>query len=600
MKSRIFQSMAAGAALACAVMAASSAPQSRAPLSGGSRAAGFDRYETGIAAWIWSDKIWYSPGERMTLKWTVKSYGEQYPVTVVAYWQNNETGAKTYAPKGSSEVTDILGNAADSFQVIPLADTEKGVLVGDGGLLPWNFGAVPEAPGMHTVVVEIRDSTGGRILKTLYQKVSIVKDFVDVTGNIESDTTWTPDKLYRLSGVVYVRNNATLTIKPGTLVMGQPGSQPPSVLVVTRNGKIMAEGTRSRPIIMTSALNPGERTRGDWGGLIMLGKAPINVAPQAGKGNENGEFFIEGLPATEDTKYGGADAAHSCGSLKYVRVEYAGSIFAPNNESNSFTWGGCGTGTKADYLQAIYGLDDSFEWFGGTMGAKHLIGGLGADDYLDFQLGFTGKIQHGIFYYSADSKGNRGIEGDNSEYDQAATPLSNPTMFNLTFVGGGEPGFDEANAPGIYLRRGSAGSFNNILVTNFYSAGAFIDGTATQEQVNAGKLTMNGILLWNNNLGKGGGTTLDSQVDAGMLDFAQGKRGSGKNFVAADPKLRRPFEYSDPDFRALPGSPVFLAMWIQPPDDGFFDQSSRYLGGAAEEAWWEEWTSFLQDADIKK
>jgi hypothetical protein len=564
------------------------------------RMAGFDSYQTGIAAWIWSDKIWYNPGERMTLKWTVKTYGETTPFTVVAYRLNNQTGVKFYAPAGTQDVSDILGNAPDSFQPFLLADTEKGVLIGDGGLLPASLGVIPDEPGMHTIAVEFRAADGLRILKTCYLKIGVVTDFVNVTGNIESDVTWTNDKLYRIQGVVYVRNNATLTIQPGTIVIGQPGSEPPSVLLVTRNGKIIAEGTRSRPIIMTSALNPGERTRGDWGGLILLGKAPINVASQSGKGNADGEFFIEGLPASEDTKYGGNDPAHSCGSLKYVRVEYAGSIFAPNNESNSFTFGGCGTGTKADYLQAIYGLDDSFEWFGGTMNASHLIGGLGADDYVDFQLGYTGKIQHGIFYQNADSTGNRGIEGDNSEYDQSATPVSSPTMFNLTFIGSGVPGYDESNAPGIYLRRGSAGSFNNILVTNFYSAGVYVDNPTTQAQVNAGKLTMNGILLWNNNIGKGGGDTLSSQVDSNILDFAQGSRGNGKNFFVADPKMRRPFEWSDPDFRVLPGSPVFKANWIQPPDDGFFDQSARYVGGAGEKAWWEEWTSFLQDSDIKR
>ena len=599
MINRVLKSLGVCAVLAGATFAGSPAiqPASSAAVQ---RAAAVENYETGVAAWLWADKVWFTPGERMTVNWTVKTYHEIYPFTMVAYRQNNQTGAKTYFPNGTSEVTDIFGKPSNAFQPFILADTGKGVLVGDGGLLPADLGLIPDEPGMHTIVVELRDGTGLRILKTSYLKISVIKDFVDVAGNIEQDTTWTNDKLYRLSGVIFVRNNATLTIRPGTLVIGQPGSQPPSVIVVTRNGKLMAEGTRSQPIIMTSALNPGERTRGDWGGLILLGKAPINVAPQAGKDNANGEFFVEGLPATEDTRYGGTDAAHSCGSLKYVRVEYAGSIFAPNNESNAFTFGGCGTGTKADYLQAIYGLDDSFEWFGGTMNASHLIGGFSADDYVDFQLGFTGKIQHGIFYQNADSTGNRGIEGDNSEYDQAATPVSSPTMFNLTFIGSGVPGYDESNAPGLYLRRAAAGSFNNTIVTNFYSAGVFIDGSATQTQVTDGKLTMNGILLWNNNLGKGGGDTLASQVDANILDFAEGNRGNGKNFFVANPMMRRPFEWSDPDFRVIPGSPVFRANWIQPPDDGFFDQSARYVGGAGDTAWWQEWTSFLQDSDIRK
>ena len=105
-------------------------------------------------------------------------------------------------------------------------------------------------------------------------------------------------------------------------------------------------------------------------------------------------------------------------------MEYAGFILSPNNEINSFTWGGCGKGTQVDHLQAIFGLDDTFEWFGGTMDAKYLVGGLGRDDYTDFQLGYTGRIQYVIGYQSPDFPGNRGIEGDNSEYDAAATPYS--------------------------------------------------------------------------------------------------------------------------------------------------------------------------------
>ncbi len=565
------------------------------------RAAALDIQETGIAAWIWTDRIWYGAGEQATLNWTVKTYGETGPYTMVAYRQNNQTGVKTYLPKNTTEVTDIVGNPVGEFHAYEIADTEKGVLLGEGGLAGSEAGLIPDEPGMHTFVVEFRSADGLRILKTCYVKFSVISGFVDVTGNIEQDTTWTSDKLVRIHGVSFVRNNATLTIEPGTVVIGQPGTEPPSVLLVTRNGKIVAEGTRSRPIIMTSALPPGERNRGDWGGLIMLGSAPVNVgANTSGKNNTAGEFYIEGLPASDDTKYGGSDPEHSCGSLRYVRVEYAGSIFAPNNEANSFTWGGCGSKTKAEFLQATYGLDDSFEWFGGTMNASHLIGGLGADDFVDFQLGFTGKIQYGIFYQDEDSTGNRGMEGDNSEYDQGASPLSQPTLYNLTFIGSGVPGYDEASSPGIYLRRGAGARLYNTLVTRFYSTGVYVDGTSTQAQVDNGNLSMNGILLWNNNIGSGSGETLETQVHAGTLEFAKGNRGNGKNFVVADPKMRRPFEFSDPDFRPLPDSSIFRASWVQPPDDGFFDQSARFAGGAGDAPWWQEWASFLTETSIKK
>lgn len=555
------------------------------------RAAALENYETGIAAWMWTDKVWYGVDETITLTMTMKGYGEWYPFTLVAYLQNNQTGEKKYLPDLSLEAHDIYGNAPGSFRPVLVEDAERKTLLGQDGMLGGALNA-PDESGMHTLALEFRDVHGLRVLKTLYAKFAVITDIVDISGNIESDQRLTNDKLYRLNGAVFVRNGATLTIDPGTVIIGQPGSEPPSVLVVTRNGKIVAEGTRSRPIIMTSALPFGERQRGDWGGLILLGRAPVNV--------DGGEFNIEGLPATEDSKFGGNDPEHDCGTLRYVRVEYAGSIFAPNNEANAFTWGGCGTKTKAEFLQASYGLDDAFEWFGGTMNARYLIGGLAADDFLDFQLGFRGNIQFGFFYQDADNPGNRGIEGDNSEYNQGAEPLSQPSIFNATFIGSGVQGFDESNSPGLYLRRGAGGSVNNAVVTRFYSSGLHIDGSATEAQIDNEKLQMNGILLWNNSIGSSGDATIDGQVRSGAsAEFAKGNRGKGRQFDVTDPMLRRPFEVNDPDFRPLPESPAFRANWIQPPDNGFFDQSARFIGAAGEAKWWEEWTNFVTDQAIK-
>jgi hypothetical protein len=594
------------ASLACLVLGCASLPATTVPsLNRVSRAEAERLVTSGapevssVAMWMWSDKYVYQPGEALTMKWTVMTNGERYPYTVVAYRQNNQTGVKTYLPSGSIDATDIFGRTADDgFQPLVLPVTTKGTLIGSSSLL--GPVTIPEEYGMHTFVLELRDYTGNSILKTVYMKIGVISGFENVTGNIESDRTLVNSKAYNLSGIVFVRNNATLTIEPGTFIFGQPGSEPPSALIVTRNGKINAAGTRSRPIVMTSSLPFGDRNRGDWGGLVLLGKAPINVgANTSGKNNQAGQFYTEGLPASEDSLFGGTDPNHSCGVLSYVRVEYAGSILSPNNELNSFTFSGCGKGTVAHHLQAIYGLDDSFEWFGGTMDAKYLVGGLGADDYVDFQLGFTGRIQFGVFYQSPDHRGNRGIEGDNSEYDQAALPLSSPTMFNLTFVGSGQPGYDEPNAPGIYLRRGAGGSYNNIVVSNFYSSGVFVDGTATQAQIDNGNLKMNGILLWNNGQGANAPETLDGQVDASTLTFAQGARGSGKNFVVTDPLFTRPFVWSDPDWRGMFLTPLLRAGWVAPPDDGFFDQSAKFIGGIGNDNWMEEWTSFLNDDDIK-
>jgi hypothetical protein len=564
-----------------------------------------------VSMYIWSEKYVYQAGQTLTLKWTVKTNGDLYPYTIFVFRQNNQTGKKTYFPGGGEDPTDINGNTlAQGFQPVQMADATKAVLIGASGRFP--AVTIPDELGMHTFVVQLRDYTGTRVLKASYMKIGVVKEVQVIQGDITSDRTLTNDTEWDLKGIIYVKNNATLTIEPGTFVIGQPGTTPPSALIITQNGKINASGTKSRPIVMTSSLPFGQRTRGDWGGLVMLGKAPINVGgnipggtgicPPEGCKNPPGTFYIEGLVGNADSVYGGTDPNHNCGTLRYVRVEYAGTILSPNNELNSFTWGGCGKGTVAEHLQAIYGKDDSFEWFGGNMDAKWLVGGLGADDFTDYQLGYTGRVQFGLMYESPDSPGNRGIEGDNSEYDQAATPFSNPTFYNITYFGSGNPGFDEANAPGIFLRRGSRGSFNNIVVSNFYSPCLDINDASTQAQADAGNVTMNGILCWGNNIGSKGANTLDGQIPAAYnLSYAQGQKGNGagKNFLVADPLIARPFTYSDPDFAALFASPIFRAGWVQPPDDGFFDQTARFIGGIGDEDWTEEWTSFLTDPDIQ-
>jgi hypothetical protein len=556
-----------------------------------------------FASYIWSDKYTYQPGESITVRWTVKTNGDTGPYVLVAYRQNNQTGKKYYLPAGTETATDIFGNKpADGMNPIPIGDTTKQILAGEGGLIPAL--SVPEQYGMHTLVVQFRDPSGIRIIKSNYMKIGVVKGTTLIDSNITESRTLTNDTLWQIKGNVFVKGGATLTIEPGTFIMGLPGSQPASALLITRDGRIIAEGTKSRPIVMTSSLPFGQRQRGDWGGLVMMGRAPINVGANVTVGgqpvgNPEGEFFLEGLPGNPDTTYGGMDPEHDCGSLRYVRVEYAGSIFAPNSELNSFTWAGCGSKTKAEYLQASYGLDDAFEWFGGNANARYLVGGLGADDFVDYQLGWTGKAQFGLFYQSPDERGNRGIEADNSEYLATASPLSKPQLYNMTFIGSKNQGVDEPNSPGIYLRRNAGGILANMLVSDFYSTGFFLDGSNTQSQVGAGNITVDGVLLWGNGIGTNSPNTVEGQVQPQSYALITGNPDKMKNFTSENPRFRRAFEYSDPDFRGQFNSPLYRLGWVAPPDDGFFDSTVTFLGGIGEYEWTEEWTSFLRDFDIK-
>jgi hypothetical protein len=544
---------------------------------------GFTSISSTAAMWVWADKQVYRPGEQLTVRWTAKPNNDLYPYTIVAYRQNNQTGAKFYLPGNNNTPTDFFGNTpAQGFRIVRIPEATKATVASV---------TVPEEFGMHTLVVQLRDYTGTRPVKTAYFKFSVVRATIDLPANITENRTLTADNAYSIRGIVTVRNNATLTIEPGTVIIGQPGSQPPSVLLVANNGKLIAEGTRSRPIIMTSSQPIGRRQRGDWGGLVMLGQAPIN--------DPAGFLTIEGLPELPETRYGGTNADHSCGSLKYVRVEFAGALLRPNEETNSITWGGCGKGTKGEFLQAHYGLDDAFEWFGGTNDAKYLVGTYTADDFLDGQVGWSGRLQHGVMVAN-DDLSNRGIEMDNYERNFAARPLGKPTMFNVTFVGGGARGFDEADSPCLYFRRGAGGSYNNMLCYNWITrtfGGANI-ADSIQPNIASRDFNVNGVLSWNNgfNTTPAAPATPEGQV---VADFRALLTNPAAQLLIADTLLRRPLERSDPDFRPLTGSPVFRANWIQPPDDGFFDQWATWIGGFGDYDWTEEWASFAQEQDLQ-
>lgn len=557
------------------------------------RFAGTLGYETSAAGWIWTDKYVYQPGEQLTLRTTLRPNNDVYPYTVFAYRVNNQTGAKSFLPGGTANVTDASGRSMDQgYNIAQLQAADKAVALGAGGQLGGAV-TIPNELGMHTLVVELRDYTGTRVMKAMYAKIGVVDGFDDLTENISESRTLRNTRGYRLRGVVFVRNNAVLTIEPGTFIIGQPGQAPsPSVLVVSRTGRIAANGTRSRPIIMTSSQPVGQRRRGDWGGLILLGSATANTPAE--------RSFIEGLPEGEDSRYGGTNDDHNCGTLRYVRVEFAGAEFGPNNEVNGITFGGCGRQTVAEYLQVSYGFDDAFEWFGGTSDAKYLVATYFADDGLDSQLGWRGRVQHAVILQNAD-RGNRGFEVDNSEFNATAEPLGDNSFWNVTVVGSGLAGVDEANSPGIYLRRGAVGTYNNIIVTNFASAGIQIDNPAGAVNIENGRIRMNGILLWNNGRTANSANTLEGQVATGQtLAFANGSQGQGRQFLVADPMLRRPLEFSDPDLRPTPGSPAIRLNWVLPAGDEFYDQSANYLGAFGPDVdWTREWTSFLQESDLR-
>ncbi len=308
-----------------------------------------------------------------------------------------------------------------------------------------------------------------------------------------STRTLTADKKYLLKGQVFVRNGNTLTIEPGTIIFGDKRTK--GTLIIDRGGRIIANGTVDKPIVMTSSQEEGIRDRGDWGGLIILGRANVNQPDPS----------IEGItpPVIFGTTNSTANDDESSGSLRYVRVEFAGIELTPNNETNSITTGGVGRGTVMEYLQVSYGGDDGFEFFGGTHNAKYLIS-LGTwDDDFDIDFGYSGNIQFGIairYPSFADQSQSNGIETDNGPNDNDVQPYTTGVVSNLTILGPIAP-ISPANsisanyAFGIDLRRRVALSVFNSIIVGFPRGIRFNQASVLgQYQSNRGVLANN--ILW--------------------------------------------------------------------------------------------------------
>lgn len=249
-------------------------------------------------------------------------------------------------------------------------------------------------------------------------------------------TTWTKDKEYILEGFVFVNDGQVLTIEAGTVVKFKEGqAENSSALIVSRGGKIIANGTREEPIIFTAEEDDlkgsiAKGARGLWGGLIILGNAPINLA--------GGEASIEGIPITEPRGiYGGITENDNSGVLKYVSIRHGGTNIGEGNEINGLTLGGVGSETEIDYVEVISNDDDGVEIFGGTVNLKHMVVSGCDDDAFDYDLGWSG---NGQFWLGVQSNflGDNLLEASGGVDPVIGLPNSLPNIFNITMVGSGE------------------------------------------------------------------------------------------------------------------------------------------------------------------
>lgn len=325
-----------------------------------------------------------------------------------------------------------------------------------------------------------------------------------IDADITANRTLYADTTYTISGFVHVANGATLTIQPGTLILGDyevVGSS----LFVLRGAKIDAQGTALAPIVFTSERPVGQRQAGDWGGLILVGNGVINRASPV---------ILEGSGTNaqnHEVNYaGGVNNADDSGTLRYVRIEFAGYGPAQDQELNGLTMAAVGSGTDLEYVQVLNGLDDSFEWFGGAVDGRYLVSYESGDDHFDMSEGYVGRLQHLIAFQSKvvtpragagnvsnDPQGieNDGCAGANCTNSQASEPLTQPLVANFTLVGA-PAGTFAANSGGygMVLRRGTAGYYVNGVVARFEKAAFSLRDTSTANRIANGQLVLSNVV----------------------------------------------------------------------------------------------------------
>lgn len=389
---------------------------------------------------------------------------------------------------------------------------------------------------------------------------------------------------YTLKAYVYLTGGSKLTIAPGSVIKSDITEK--GALVVERNSQLIADGTVAKPIVFTSGKPVGQRNPGDWGGIILLGNAPTNRPT---------EPTIEGGVGRG---YGGTNAADNSGVIRYVRIEFAGIAAEPNSEINGLTLGGVGSGTVIDYVQTVYANDDAFEFFGGTVNAKHLVAYATADDDFDFDFGYTGKIQFGVslrdpLFVDGGDAGN-GIECDNDAAGSALTPLTKPTLSNFTILGpNGDPNTAVNHNFAARFRRGTTFVVNNSILLGHPDGGLSLESNGTYNAFIAGTSEFkNNILFALAAPFKLGSDVTVSGASASAIQTKALADGTVSIANSAAAGLTNAFNLSAPNLLPATGSVALTgAAFTGSISDAFFDKVT-YKGAFGTTNWMAGWTSF--------
>ena len=417
---------------------------------------------------------------------------------------------------------------------------------------------------------------------------------VTIQGDITANQSWTRDKVYELVGQVFVKAPAVVTIEMGTTILGDTTTD--GLIVFERGSQIVAVGTETHPVVFTTDQPVGNRKRGDWGGVVVLGRGQVNIP--------GGFGLAEGF--VQPVQYGGGatpDNTESSGQLSYVRIEWGGTQIAPNNEVNGLSLFAVGSGTQLDHIQVRFNNDDGIEWFGGAANLKYGIVEGCDDDMYDYSFGWSGNGQFWVGQSKADTA-DMGFEVDNSEVPPGTagfvdTPITRPFVSNVTLAGPNDQATPKAQM-GLLLRRGSGNHLYNFIVQGFKVAGLDVDDEVTCTQNYPDNLFVKNSIFYQNGasgtqhaIAPGEAAPQDEAAWAApCTNISQTLVDDPTNIKATSSPVVDPYNVSAPNFRGQ-GADVttnpFDPTGLPGPGGSFFEPAP-YRGAVSPDPLVDDWT----------
>ena len=454
-------------------------------------------------------------------------------------------------------------------------------------------------------------------------QINIFASTIDVTADISTNTTWVSSNQYILKDYIFVEPGATLTIEAGTIIKADQGNGDSApCLIVTQGAQIYAIGTKDNPIVFTSVVDTGSNLskddKGLWGGLIILGNAPINSNRYIADNSPLSDA-IEGVPTTSGisgrsipasySQFGGTDSNDNSGTLQYVSIRHGGAEIGSGNEINGLTLGGVGAGTTMDHIEIYASKDDGIEFYGGLVSAKYLSVAYVGDDSFDFDQGYNGHLQ--FLFSIQDENSNRAIEwdGSNEPDDRSADTStlpdwSNPIIANMTAIGIGKDGtsYNKDNNIGLEIRDNAGGQVWNSIFTEFAKSIMDVEKTdsakGTQSTTDPSvygsqALMQNGILVFKGNLfyngGHSDGNTALGTAEGDSITATQLSASGNNNSFDVDPKLVD-WEDADGNINPFPGTDSPALSGAEPLTDTTFLSQVSFRGAFASDNWLEGWS----------